>query len=49
MNKIQITVTLDSKHAKFITSIARALYEGNNSQALRHILNDYAKLTDKQE
>ena len=47
MVKVQMTLTMEKEHAALIHSIATDLYEGNDSQALRHILNVYADVTKR--
>lgn len=43
MTKTKLTVTIDDDAAKYVTALAKAQFEGNESMAIRKIIAEHSK------
>lgn len=41
--RVQVTITVDDKHAAYVTDLAIAQFEGNMSMAIRKIIAEHSK------
>ena len=45
MTKTQITITVEGEHLSYLRTLAKDEFEGNNSMAIRKIINDHQEMT----
>jgi len=43
MTKTKLTVTIDDTAAKYVTALAKAQFEGNESMAIRKIIAEHSR------
>lgn len=46
MTKVQMTITVELEHQKYIQNLAAREYEGNESMAIRKIITDHLLLVN---
>lgn len=44
MTKVQMTLTVEKEHQKYIQDLAKSLFEGNESMAIRKIIAEHSRI-----